>query len=360
METHLQTLCCALRDRIDLTVLVAGDQRSTTIDHSDGFPVIRAGTWAHFASAPLCPALPWHIRKTRPDVLHLHMPHPTAIPACMLAAPRVPLVVTYHSDIVRQRNLARAIAPLIDYALRRASTIICTSPQYIESSPVLAHHRERCSVVPLSIDAGEFAAVDEAAVRAIRARYGPKLVLAAGRLVYYKGFEYLIRSMRQVDAHLLIIGNGPLLTSLQDLARGCGVAERTTFLDKVDDIAPWYHAADMFVLPSIARSEAFGIVQLEAMACGKPVVNTSLDTGVPFVSLDGVTGLTVPPADSEALAGAINLLLENPDLRLRLGHAARHRVQTLFSVPAMAESTLTILRQAAAAHNRQCHLSTAS
>src|SRR5262249_13696018 len=139
---------------------------------------------------------------------------------------------------------------------------------------------------------------DTDAVARLRQRFGDRLILAVGRLVYYKGFEYLIRSMAQVRGKLLIIGNGPLRAKLDEVAVQLNVSEKVVFLGEVqnDEVTPYYHAADVFALPSVARSEAFGIVQIEAMASGVPVVNTSLDSGVPFVSLHEQTGLTVPPA----------------------------------------------------------------
>ncbi|MFL5537386.1 MAG: glycosyltransferase, partial [Longimicrobiaceae bacterium] len=189
---------------------------------------------------------------------------------------------------------------------------------------------------------------DRAEVERLRARYGPRIVLAAGRLVYYKGFEYLVRAMRRVDAHLLIAGDGPLLGDLRRAAAEAGVEAKVTLLGRVPDLRPLYHAADVFALPSVARSEAFGIVQMEAMACGVPVVNTALDTGVPFVSPHGVTGLTVPPADAEALADALSRILDDAALRERLGRAGRERVAGELSAGRMARRTLALYRAVAA------------
>jgi glycosyltransferase involved in cell wall biosynthesis len=161
------------------------------------------------------------------------------------------------------------------------------------------------------------------------------ILLAVGRLVYYKGFEYLIRAMAEVDASLIIIGKGPRKQSLVALAEELGVSDKVTILDEVEDVNPYHHAADVFVLPSIARSEAFGIVQLEAMAAGKPVINTQLESGVPFVSPHGVTGLTVPPANASALAAAINELLGDQEMRSQFGAAAKARVQQEFTAVKM-------------------------
>jgi rhamnosyl/mannosyltransferase len=173
-------------------------------------------------------------------------------------------------------------------------------------------------------------------------------VLAVGRLIYYKGFEYLVRAMKQVIGKLVIIGDGPLRSYLERDAHAIGIRDRVFFAGEIqnDSITPYYHAADVFVLPSVARSEAFGIVQLEAMACGKPVVNTQLESGVPFVSVDGVTGITVMPRKSELLATAINCLLDEPQLRARFGEAATRRVRDEFSVEKMASRTLEVYNEA--------------
>jgi len=158
-------------------------------------------------------------------------------------------------------------------------------------------------------------------------------------MVYYKGFEHLVRAMKLVDGHLIIIGNGPLREHLGQLASECGVDDKVTFLTEVDDVRPYYHAADVFALSSVMRSEAFGIVQLEAMACGKPVINTQLNSGVTFASPTGISGLTVPPADSVALADAINQLLDQPYRRAEFEMRAKMRVSHQFTVEEMVQRT---------------------
>jgi glycosyltransferase involved in cell wall biosynthesis len=168
--------------------------------------------------------------------------------------------------------------------------------------------------------------------------------------VYYKGIEHAVRAMTMIrGANLLIIGDGPIKQSLQRLARELGVAHRVFFLGKVaGSIASYYQACDVFVLASIARSEAFGIVQLEAMAAGKPVVNTHLATGVPFVSIDGETGITVPPGSAESIAAAVNRLLDDPALRTAYGNAAMRRVHSEFSLEQMVRRTIEVYRAAGA------------
>jgi rhamnosyl/mannosyltransferase len=285
------------------------------------------------------------IRESRADIVHIHWPHPTALLAYLASGHAGRLVVTYHSDIVRQKILAKLFWPVLRRALERAEAIVVASPNYVESSPVLQKFKAKCRVIPFGVPLEEFDRFDPAEVARIRARFGPRIVLGVGRLIYYKGFEHLVRAMKGTDAHLLIIGEGPLRGALEDEARRERVSGRVTFLGRVEDAVPYFHAADVFALPSVARSEAFGIVQLEAMACGKPVVNTRLDSGVTFVSVDGVTGLTVPPADSESLAAALDRLLKDPALLASYGRAARARVEREFDLEAMGRSTLRLYEE---------------
>jgi len=347
MESHLELLCRTTRGEVDVEVVVSADGAETVRETVDGVPVTRVGTRLTLASASFNPGMAAAIRRADADVVHFHHPNPTAVLSYFAAQPRGRLVVTYHSDIVRQKVLGPLVAPLVHALLRRADAIIASSPQYAASSPVLRRHAGRVRVLPFGIDAAELQRVDEGEVARIRAAYGGRIVLGVGRLVYYKGFEYLVRAIRQVDAHLLIAGGGPLREPLRALAADLGVGGRVTLLGAVPDLRPYYHAADVFALPAVARSEAFGIVQMEAMACGLPVVNTALDTGVPFVSPHGVTGLTVAPADADALAAALATLLDDPALRRRMGGAGRQRVAGELGAGRMAARTLALYREVA-------------
>jgi glycosyltransferase involved in cell wall biosynthesis len=342
MESHLGLLCRELRREVDVEVVVSNRGPRTEVETIDGVRVTRIGSLLTVAAASLSPGMARAIRAARADLVHFHHPNPTAVLSYLASGHRGPLVVTYHSDIVRQRVLGAAFNPILHRFLGRARAIIASSPSYAASSPVLGRHADRVRVIPFGIDTAHFGEADEAAVREIREQYGPRIVLGVGRLVYYKGFEYLVRAMRQVQAHLLIAGEGPLRSSLEQLAADSGVADCVSFPGGVPDLRPLYHAADVFALPSVARSEAFGIVQLEAMACGLPVVNTALDTGVPFVSPHGVTGLTVPPADADALAGALRTLLDDAELRERMGRAGAGRARGELGLEAMVARTLAL------------------
>jgi glycosyltransferase involved in cell wall biosynthesis len=349
IETHLEALCGELRRSVDVEVVVANDGRSRVEETQDCVPVLRLPTWLTLVSTPLCPSMIARIRKYRGDILHLHLPNPMAVLAYLASGYRGTLVATYHSDMVRQKILGPLFEPLLHEALRRCGAIITTSPNYLQTSSVLARHQERCHVIPLGIRIEAFEHCEPGAAAAVRDQYGDPLIVSVGRLVYYKGFEYLIRAMTRVPGKLLIVGEGPLRERLGALALEIGVAERVVFLGKVshEHLVTCYHAAQVFVLASVARSEAFGIAQIEAMAAGLPVVNTNLDSGVPFVSLHQQTGLTVPPADPDALAAAINALLQNPELRASLGRAGHLRARQQFSLEAMASRTLSVYEQLA-------------
>ncbi len=342
MESHLRELCRAISGQVDVSVLVSSSSRKTNREFDGDVPIERTASWAKLASAPICPGMIGSIRKTSADIVHLHCPNPSAMIAYLMSGHRGPLVVTYHSDIIRQRVFSFAYDPCLFRVLDRADAIICFSPNYRDSSKNLLPFREKCRVIPHGIDLRRFENADEGAVREIRERFGHRIVLGVGRLVYYKGFEYLVRAIRETDATLLIIGAGPLHDAIVGVARECGVQERVHLVGEVDDVVPYYRAARVFAMPSIARSEAFGIAQVEAMTCGTPVVNTSLDTGVPFVSPDLVSGLTVRPKDPKLLGQALGLLLEDDNLRAKLSAGAQRRVQDEFTVEKMAESTLQL------------------
>jgi glycosyltransferase involved in cell wall biosynthesis len=339
METHLQSLSDELNGMVNLKVIVSNTGHRTVEEEVEGVDVTRVGKLFDFRSAPICPDLVRKIRATEADLVHIHWPNPTAVLAYLASGHRGRLIVSYHSDIVRQKMLAAGFTPILRHALSKAAAIIASSPNYVDSSKILSEFRSKCRVIPYGISVDHFNQYDLKKVRKIQERYGPRIVLSVGRMVYYKGFEHLVRAMARVNAHLLIIGHGPLREHLGQVALELKVSDRVTFLNEVDDVRPYYHAADLFALPSIVRSEAFGIVQIEAMACGKPVINTRLDSGVPFVSLHDISGLTVPPADPLALSDAINELLDDTDRSIDFGIRGRQRVAQKFTIEKMVYDT---------------------
>jgi len=282
--------------------------------------------------------------RAEAEIYHLHFPYPLGEVAYLLR-PRGRLVVTYHSDIVRQRNLFRFYRPLLGRLLRQADAILVTSPQYLQSSPVLRPVAAKCRVVPLGIDLGRFDAFDPDRVAAWRAKLGTPLVLFVGRFRYYKGLDYLLEALRLVpEARLGLVGDGPEGPRLRRLVAQYGLGSRVTFLGTLsdDELPAIYRAADVYVLPATERSEAFGISLLEAMAAGLPVITTELGTGTSYVNQHGETGLIVPPRDPGALAAALAELLADPERRRAMGAAGRKRVEAEFTLDRLVKDVLRV------------------
>jgi len=342
METHVRDLVSHQSAETRVEVVVAGDAPVTKTEVLDGARVTRVAAFGTLASQPICPSMPWNLSGRDEKIVHMQMPNPWAALSFLISGHKGSLVITHQSDTLGRPILHRMTRPFVRRAMNRARAIIVTSTRYLESSEELADFRGKCHVVPLGIEirAYETETLDQACD--IRAKYGERLILAVGRLVPYKGFEFLIRAMADIDAKLLVIGRGRLDRQLETLIEKMGLNGKVHLLGQVKDLAPYYKAAKIFVLPSITRAEAFGLVQVEAMAAGIPVINTNLESGVPEVSVDGVTGITVPPQDSIALAGAINFLFEKEDIRRKYGEAACKRAREKFSAARMAENTLKV------------------
>jgi glycosyltransferase involved in cell wall biosynthesis len=341
IENHVRLLAEAQLARGHrVTVLVTSQDAGTYVERVGGVRVIFAGRLATVASTPISLALALRLRAEKPDIVHQHMPYPVGDAAQALFGRARCRVVTYHSDIVRQRGLLRLYAPLLRYSLRRADAIIATSPPYITSSPFLAPLADRCTVVPYGIELARFEHANEVEAAAIRERYGSRLVLFVGQLRYYKGVDFLIQAMKSVDGRLLLAGgeSSQRQADLESIAQSLGIADRVVFLGQQEKALPaLYRACSVLALPSIERSEAFAIVQLEAMAAGRPVVSADVGTGVAWVNQHEITGLVVPPRAPDPLAAALNRILDDPQLAARLGEAGHRRVRSDFTESLMVE-----------------------
>ena len=347
IENHLRWLARAQAGRgHDVTVLVTNPAGlETTVTEEEGVQVIRAGRLATAASTPLSVSLPWQVGRQRPDIVHLQFPYPVGEVSNLLFGRGRGTVISYQSDVVRQAGILRLYDPLLRVVLRRADRILASSPPYIQSSSYLRPLAGHCTVVPLGVDVARFAQPRPEEVAWLRAQYPGPLLLFVGRLRYYKGLSYLIDAMRQVDATLLIAGTGPEAAALAAQAGGeTGVAGRVHFLGDIGDadLPAYYQAADLFVLPSSHRSEAYGIVLLEAMAAGAPLITTELGTGTSWINQHGQTGLVVPPRDAGALAQAINQVLADPVQRRNLAAAAQARAQAEFDLSLMVDRVFAV------------------
>lgn len=345
MERHMALLCRFQREWAEVEALTCSRSWRTQRVDRDGTPVTEVGEWGRFQSAPVSPLFPWHLRRCAGDVTVVHVPNPTAEVAWLLARPRSALIVRYQSDIVRQAAAFRVYGPVQMTFLAKAAKILVTSPQYLDTSPVLQQFRGKCEIVPLGILPEAFQEADAERVAALRDAYGGGYVLFSGRHRYYKGIEVLVRAAAHIDAPVVVAGDGPERARCQALAESLGVRVHFPGVLSHAELVAHLHGCEVFAFPSIARSEAYGLSMLEAHACGRPVVATRLGTGVEFVNQDGITGLNVPPNDPDALAAAINALLADSARRAHMGAAARRRVETELHAAHLARVEFDLYRE---------------
>ncbi|MCY3899697.1 MAG: glycosyltransferase [Caldilineaceae bacterium] len=354
IENHIRLLARGLlAEGVEASVLVTNTGPATLRQTIDGVPVTKTSRQAHVLSTPI--SLPFFVELRRQmatvDLVHLHAPFPLAELAQLMLGRANPTVISYHSDIVRQKKTAKLYAPFLKKVLQRAALVAASSPAYIESSPFLQDVSQKCRVIHYGIETERFEETEQVRGDAeiLGKRYGDlPLLLFIGRLRHYKGVDVLIRAMHDIRAQLLIIGTGPMQEVWQNLAQTESLTGKVFFLGDASEseaLAARY-AADLFVLPSTNRAEALGIVQLEAMACGLPVVCTELGTGTSYVNRSGATGLVVPPNDPRALAVAINRLLASPALRAKMGVEGRRRVRSEFSLQEMINATIAFYEEA--------------
>jgi rhamnosyl/mannosyltransferase len=342
METALKDMCEVLSPRVDLEAVVAADGPELITETVRGVKLSRLGSRGTFFSQPLVRGLGRRLRELQADVVHLHEPNPLAMVQFLLSRNPARLVIHYHSDIVRQKHLMWLYRPWLEAGLARAHTIVVGSQELVESSEVLARWKNKCAVIPFGIDLEPFLAMKRLPSQ------GPPQVLAVGRLAYYKGFQYLIEAMSAVPgARLVIAGEGPERALLETRIRTLGLGQRVRLSGRLGDteLLDLYREADLFCLPSCERSEAFGLVQLEAMGAALPVVSTDLPTGMRAINRHGETGYVVRPHDPGALAAAIGRLSSDAGLRQLMGTAARRRAEELYSREIMGHRLLELYRR---------------
>lgn len=356
MERVLGHLCAGTSADWTITVAAAHVGPRTVIEQRDGARIVRAASLGRLCSVPVCPTFPLHIWRDRYDCVVLHEPNPLGAAALFAHMPSNRLVIWHHSDLARPRFAKYVYGGVQRTLYRRAACVIASNPATASGSPLVAS-AQSVAIIPFGIDPERYrrnSPRSEALATELRRRYAGPRVLFVGRLVYYKGVDVLLDAFAHCDGSLLIVGTGPLEKRLRQHARAAGVADRVHFLSHVpdDDLAAYYRAADVFVLPSTHRTEAFGIVQLEAMACGLPVVSTNLPTGVPWVNQHGVTGLVVPPGDHRALTDALEQLGRDAELRAAFGAAGKRRVEETFSVTGMVDAFSRVIEQVVGAPAR--------
>lgn len=271
------------------------------------------------------------------DVVHYHFPWPFMDMAHFVSRVRKPTVVTYHSDIVRQKSLLRLYQPLKHRFLRSVDAIVASSPNYLQSSPVLARYRDKTRVIPFGLDQGSYPQPDPARLAYWRERIGPKFFLFVGVLRYYKGLHVLLDAVAGTDYPVVIVGAGPEEAALKAQAARLGL-KHVQFVGAVDDEdkVALLTLAYALSFPSHLRSEAFGVSLLEGAMYGKPMISCEIGTGTTYINIAGETGLVVPPDDAPALRGALRTLWDNPELARAMGARAARRFDQVFTSTQMA------------------------
>jgi rhamnosyl/mannosyltransferase len=332
---------------IDCDMLCAELEKDEVIHLNEHGRVICVKAWMKKAATMIAPKMVTWLRKHKDeyDIIHVHHPDPMACLALRLSGYKGRVILHWHSDILKQKTLLKFYAPLQRWLIRRADTIIGTTPVYLKESPYLQEVQEKTVAVPIGIEPVTF---DPTLAEQWKKRYpGKKLVVSIGRLVPYKGYPYLISAARQLgpDYQVLIVGDGPIRESLENDLRINGVEGIVKLLGYVEDneAHALLAACDVFVLSSVMKTEAFGIVQIEAMSLEKPVIATKIpESGVSWVNADGVSGLNVTVRDAEALAEAIRQICSDDSLHQTLAQGARSRYLENFTIERMIEKTIKV------------------
>lgn len=351
MEAVVKSFAEATGGKLRNYCLVATKTGSTRIEPADRQTVHYLKERGTFLLSPVLPSLPAVLARLRREgrfsAILLHYPNPTAVLALFLSLLALPkrekIVLWHHADVLLDEWWKKALfalyRPVERFIFRRTDAFIAATPHHIASSPVLSRYREKTSIIPFAVPDEYFdiSAEEKEQARNVVEGMGGRFVLFVGRLVPYKGLDTLLRAAKSISGRIAVIGTGPLEAKIRKDVAAFGLDEKVRLLGKVENLRPYYHACEFLVLPSNSALEAFGIVQIEAMALGKPVVSSDLPTGVTWVNRHGETGLTFPVGDSRAFADACNRLLSDTGYKARLGEHARARTLREFSYTAMGE-----------------------
>ena len=350
IEYVVRSLLDATQGNLSHYCLVASRTGPSRIEHVPGGTVHYIKEQGTLLLAPILPSLPFLLHRLRktgdfPIVL-IHYPNPTASLALFLSLlgrrKREKIAVWYHADVLLEEwwkcLLYALFRPLEEFVFRRADAFVAATPHHISSSTTLSRYREKVTIIPFAVPDGWFDVLpsEESASESVREKLGGRYLLFVGRLVPYKGLDTLLAAAGEVDARIALIGTGPLEGHIRKEIAARGLQGKVTLLGNVADLRPYYLGCEFLVLPSNSALEAFGIVQIEAMALGKPVVSSNLPTGVTWVNRDGETGLTFHVGDAGAFAAACNRLLGDEALRTRLRDYARAWARVEFSQTALA------------------------
>ena len=348
VEKVMWDLTMGLREKgVDCDMLCA-KLDADAFEGDDEGKVITVRALSKKAGTMLAPEMISRLRKicSAYDIIHIHHPDPMAALALRLSGYKGRVILHWHSDILSQKTLKFFYKPLQEWLLRRADRIVCTTPAYLSESPDLDGFRDKGCAVPIGIK--PLAEVPQEEIARFRDRHaGKKIILSVGRLIPYKGYDNLVEAAKYLpEDHIVLIGgDGPLRKNLEEQISTLGLKNKVLLLGYLpkETLPLLFAASDVFVLSSVMKTEAFGIVQIEAMSAGKPVVATKIpESGVSWVNLDGVSGLNVEPGDPKAIADAVEGILRDYD---RFSEGAAKRFRENFTEDKMIERIVRIYEE---------------
>lgn len=349
VEKAIDGICRAtLVHKVENIVLsIDGDEVSSVPISTTNYRLVKAKRNLLFASTAFSFSAFGLFRRlsSEVDIIHYHFPHPFNDILHLIVSPDKPCLVTYHSDVVRQKLLNMLYAPIRTAFFKKVSKIVATSPNYVHGSYVLRKFRSKLSVIPLAVS-DDIDALDESRVEYFRNLLPKPYFLFVGVFRYYKGLIDVVKAVHGQQLQLVLAGEGAKIRREIERYIGRHRLSNVTLLGEVSDAdkAILYRECFGFVFPSRFRSEAFGISLLEAALAGKPMISTELGTGTSYINVDGQTGITVPPSNPLALKGAMKFLVNNRSIAYTYGKNARERALRLFSTERMARSYLDLYR----------------
>ena len=333
---------------IHTDVLCFNHSKGQSIENGK-YKILRSKTLINVFSTPISISFFWKLRRIKKDydIIHIHLPNPIASIALQYSGFKGKVVLHWHSDIVKQKKLKLLYGPFERSILKRADKIIVTSPNYLEASESLKPYLSKCVVIPIGIDSSEFAPNPALREKVENETKGKKVIFSLGRLIYYKGFEYLIEAAKELpnDTIIYIGGVGELGMVLSQQIKSNNLEDRVKLLGKIpfNEISEYYRRADIFCLPSNERSEAFGVVLIEAMSFSCPIVCCDIKgSGVPWVARDKINALVVKPFDSKELSNALSELIRDNEKREAFSKASLDRYKGMFRLNSMLDSIILL------------------
>lgn len=333
---------------VDTSVLSTTPNKVPRMVQIDGHKIFKCRRNFKFASTDISLSFIWQFKKLLKDVdiVHYHFPWPFMDMVHMVLNHKKPSLVTYHSDIIKQRILLKLYAPFRDRFLKSVGAIVATSPNYLVTSALLQRYQNNIEVIPIGLDRKLYPLIDVERSKYWRKNLGDKFFLFIGVLRYYKGLNILLDALALGDLPTVIIGAGPTEYELKVKAESLGL-KNITFLGRVseEDKVAILDLSYAMVFPSNLRSEAFGISLLEGAMFGKPMISSEIGTGTSFINIDQQTGIVVLPSSPKDLHLAMMYLWNNPDVSARMGHNAAARFEKLFTADKMCQSYKVLYRR---------------